>query len=294
MAAGLTRMGSADVDVVVTEDFVQVVRTTTSDSSYHDERNGGQVAARTLPATDGGSVVVANWSALAHLTDAEIERVFAHEAGHASIATRNESHWDSLDQWFVGHWWNRQVAQAATVAIEEFRCEAAVYAAGYQVGPGLTEKGLAEDLFGLNVQLIGADHLYQSHLDVERLRGDILNAMVFHLRYMAHIAARDLHGFPLRFPAMSSISRAYWASLVEPTWHRFLNVYRTIPDAFTPWTGPAATDAVVALVEATTPLMTSFGYEASVDSFWVRLSIQDRQVRLDRANAEAGLLNPDS
>ena len=37
-------------------------------------------------------------------------------------------------------------------------------------------------------------------------------------------------------------------------------------------------------------LMTSFGYEATEDSIWIRMSAHDRQVRLDRANAEADLL----
>ena len=155
MTAGLARMGRSDVDVVVTEDFVKAVRDITAEPDYHDDRNGGRVAARTVPAKGRGSIVVANWEVLAGLTDVEVERVLAHEAGHASIESRDESPWSHISSRFADHWWNRQVAYGAAVAIDEFRCEAAVYAAGYPTGPGLADEDVADDLFGLTVQLLG-------------------------------------------------------------------------------------------------------------------------------------------
>jgi len=234
IAAGLARMGISDVDVVVTEDFVKVVRDIAAEADYHDDRNGGRVAARTVPATGGGSIVVANWEVLANITDLEVERVLAHEAGHASIESRDESPWDRVAAWFSDHWWNRQVAYGAAVAIDEFRCEAAVYAAGYSIGAGLTDEDVADDLFGLNLQLIGADHEYQSHLDVERLRDDVLKTAVFHLRYMGKVAARYLHGVPVDPSGMNRFARANWEAFVEPTWSQFLDLYRTVPEAITP------------------------------------------------------------
>ena len=290
MTAGLARMESSDVDVVVTEDFVKAVRDITADPDYHDDRNGGRVAARTVHAKDGESIVVANWEVLAGLTDVEVERVLAHEAGHASIESRDESPWSRISSRFADNWWNRQVAYGAALAIDEFRCEAAVYAAGYPTGPGLADEDVADDLFGLNVQLLGADHEYQSHLDVESLRDDVLKTVVFHLRYMGKVAARYLHGVPVEPAAMNEFARANWEALVEPTWSRFLGIYRNVPMAFTPWAGTAPTDAAVTLVSVAADLMTSFGYEATEDSFWIRMSAPDRQVRLDRANAEADLL----
>ena len=294
MTAGLARMESSNVDVVVTADFVEAIRDVTADADYHDDRNGGQVAARTVPTKGGGSIVVANWQVLADLTDAEVERVLAHEAGHASIESRGESPWSRVSSRFADHWWNRQVAHGAAVAIDEFRCEAAVYAAGYPPGPGLSDEDVADDLFGLNVQLLGADHQYRSHLDVERLRDDVLKTVVFHLRYMGKVAARYLYGEPVEPSAMNTFARANWEAFVEPTWSRFLDVYRTVPQAFTPWAGAAPTDAAVALVRVVASLMTSFGYEATEDSFWIRMSAHDRQVRLDRANGEADLLDLNS
>ena len=294
MTAGLVRMGSSEVDVVVTEDFVEAVRDITADAEYHDDRNGGRVAARTVPAEGGGNGPVANWEVLADLTDVEVERVLAHEAGHVSIESRDESPWDTVSARFADHWWNRQVAYGAAVAIDEFRCEAAVYAAGYPTGPGLADEDVADDLFGLNVQLLGADHEYQSHLDVERLRDDVLKTVVFHLRYMGKVAARFLHGDPVEPSAMNRFASANWEAFVEPTWSRFVDVYQTVPKASTPWAGLAPTGAAVALVSVVANLMTCFGYEATEDSFWIRLSAYDRQVRLDRANGEADLLGLNS
>ena len=107
---------------------------------------------------------------------------------------------------------------------------------------------------------------------------------------MGKVAARYLHGVPVEPAAMNKFARASWEAFVEPTWSRFLDVYRTVPMAFTPWAGTAPTDAAVGLVSLVVKLMTSFGYEATEDSIWIRMSAHDRQVRLDRANAEADLL----
>lgn len=288
MTAGLAKMRSSDLDVHVTNDFVKVVRDIAADAGYHDDRNGGRVAARTVT-TAGKSIVVANWAVLADLTNPEVERLLAHEAGHASIDSRGESLWGGIDAPFGDHWWNRQVARGVAVAVDEFRCEAAVYDAGYPPGIGLEDEDVAEGLFGLNIQLLGADHDYQSHLDVERLRNDVLRAVVFHLRYMGKVAARDLHGVPVDPGGMNRFARANWEAFVEPTWRRLLNVYRSVPTATTPWVGRAPMDVGVALVDLVAILMTSVGYEATEDSFWIRISSPDRQVRLDRANAEAAL-----
>lgn len=295
MTAGLARMGKSDLDVIVTEDFVNVVRNVTADSDYHDDRNGGRVAARTVVTAAGGSsIVLANWEVLADLTDLEIERVFAHEAGHASIQSRDESLWSHADARFGDHWWNRGVAYGAAVALDEFRCEAAVYDVGYPTGPGLADEDVAEDLFELNVQLLLADHEYQSHRDVERLRQDVLRTVIFHLRYMGKIAARTLHGVPVELAVMNKFARANWEAFVEPTWYRFLAVYRRVPAALTPWVGEAPTEASVALVSLVASLMDSFGYEATEDSFWIRMSARDRQLRRDRAKAEADFLGPNT
>jgi hypothetical protein len=90
MKAGLATMGLPDLDVVVTDDFVATVQERTEDGDYHDDRNGGSVAARTVTTSVGEVVVVANWKILSTLTDAEVEWVLAHEAGHASIDARGE------------------------------------------------------------------------------------------------------------------------------------------------------------------------------------------------------------
>jgi hypothetical protein len=290
MTAGLAKMGSPDLDVIVTQTFVKAVREVTGEADYHVDRNGGRVAARTVHAEGCGPIVVANWEVLVDLTDFEVERVLAHEAGHASIESSDESPWARVDAHFADHWWNRQLAYGAAVAIDEFRCEAAVYAAGYPTGPGLADEDVADDLFGLYVQLLGADYEYQSHLDVERLRDDVLKTVVFHVRYMGKIAARYLHGVPVELSGINRFARANWEAFVEPTWDQFLDVYRTVPNAMIRWPGTAPTEAAIALVGVVASQMTSFGYEATEDSFWIRMSADDRQVRLDRANAEADLL----
>lgn len=290
MTAGLTRMGSPSVDVVVAEDFVKAVRDITADAGYHDDRDGGLVAARTVTAVGGNSVVVANWPVLTEMTDAEVERVLAHEAGHVSIDSRTESPWGHDHKQFAGHWWNQQLAYAAALAVDEYRCEAAVYAAGYPTGMDVADADVADDLFSLNIALLHADDEYQSHEDVARLRLDVLKTVAFHVQFMGKMAARCLHLDPIDPSGMNKFARANWEAFVEPTWTRFLDVYRAIPQATSPWAHPAPTDAVVELVSGIASLVTSFGYEATENEFFDRLSDEDVQARLDRANAEADLL----
>lgn len=286
-------MGLPDLDVLVSDDFVAAVRNHTDDGKYHDDRNGGSVAARTVTTSGGGVVVVGNWKTLSTLTDAEVERVFAHEAGHASIVVRGEDAWDKVGALFPRHYWNFQLGYGASVAVDEYRCEAAVYRAGYPVEGGRDDEGLADDLFGLNLQLLAADHEYQSHLDVTRLRDDVLRTVVFHLRYMGTIAARHLHHDPVDPASLNRYARKNWETLVGPTWERFVGLYRALPDAFTPWSSPAAMDASVALVDLAHDLTLCFGFEATEDAFWIRMTDSARQARLDRANGEADLLGLD-
>jgi hypothetical protein len=293
MKSGLAKMDSLDLDVVVTDNFVVTVRDHTEDDSYHADRNGGSVAARTVATSGGGAVVFANWETLSSLTDAEVERVLAHEAGHASIDVRGEDAWDEVGTLFPGHYWNSQLGYGAAVAIDEYRCEAAVYGAGFEVERGRDDGGLAHDLFGLNLQLLAADHEYQTHRDVARLRDDVLRAVVFHLRYMGTIAARHLHHDPIDPNSLNRYARKNWETLVSPTWEQFVGLYRAIPDALTPWPSPAATESSVDLVNLVHDLTLSFGFEATEDAFWIRMTGSARQARLDRANGEADLLGLD-
>lgn len=294
MKAGLATMGASDLDVVVTDDFVATVRHLTGDGLYHDDRNGGGVAARTVTASGGEVAVVANWELLSTLTGAEVERVLAHEAGHASINARGEDAWSEVGACFPMHYWDSQVGYAAVVAVDEFRCEAGVYRAGYQCGPGRNYEGLSDELFQLNLQLLAADHEYQTHLDVARLRDDVLRTVVFHLRYMATVAARHLHHDHIDPTRLNRHARENWESLVAPTWERFVALYGAVPDAFTPWPSPAAIDASVAVVGLAHDLTLSFGFEVTEDAFWIRMTGPERRARVDRANGEADLLRRDA
>lgn len=290
MNAGLAVMGLPNLNVVVTDDFVATVRGRTADTTYDDDRNGGTVAARTVTTSVGDVVVVANWEALSTLTDAEVERVLAHEAGHASIDSRGEDAWSDIGGRFPDHYWNLQVGYGAAAAIDEYRCEAAVYEAGYRLERGRDDDGLADELFGLNLGLLAADHEYQAHLDVARLRDDVLRVVVFHVRYMGTVAARHLHHDPVDPIGLNAYARENWETLVAPTWERFVDLYRTIPKASATWPRPAATDTSVTMVGFALDLTLSFGFEATENEFRIRMTGRDRQARLDRANAEADLL----
>lgn len=290
LQAGLARMGMPGLEIVATDDFVATVRRLTGEAAYHDDRNGGDVAARTVGVSGGGSVVVANAGVLSRLSDLQVERVAAHEAGHASIESRGESPWDQVGGGFPDHYWNFQVAYGAAVAVDEFRCEASAYRAGYPTGEGRADDDVASDLFGLNLQLLEAAHEYQEHLDVARLREDALKVVLFHLRQMGTVAARHLHGDPFDPTVLNQFARANWEVLVAPTWGRFLDVYKKVPEAFSSWPNPASADAALELVGVARDLVLSFGYEATEYEFWIRMTDPDRQARLDRANGEADLL----
>lgn len=287
MTAGLTRMGLHDVPVIATTRFVPTVQHLTSNDEYHDDRNGGSVAARTVTTTDGEIVIVANWEVMATLTGAEVERIFAHEAGHVSIDGRGEGSTERIADLIPDHYWDFQVAHGVAIALDEYRCEAAAYRAGYPVEEGRDDDGLTDDLFGLNVQLLHADHEYQTHRDVAQLRDDVLRVVIFHIRYMATIVARHLHNTPVDPFRLNQHARKNWEVLIAPTWERFVAFYRDVPEAFDPWPAPADAEAAVAVVGLVRDLTESFGYEAGRETFWIRATRVEWQDRLDRANREA-------
>lgn len=195
---------------------------------------------------------------------------------------------DDVGPRFTAHYSNFQVGYG--VAVDEYRCEATVYLASYRLECSRDDEGLADDLFGLNLQLLAADHEYQAHLDVARLRDEFLHAMVFHIRYMGTVPARHLLRDPIDPTRLNRYARENWEKLVAPTWESFVALYRAVPDAFMPWPSPAAKEVSVAVVDLVHELTLSFGFEATEEAFWIRLTDSERQARLVRANAEADLL----
>ncbi|ABL82254.1 hypothetical protein Noca_2751 [Nocardioides sp. JS614] len=282
---GHTVMGAPDALVVVTNLFVPTVQRLTGESDYHADRGGGDVAARTVTTTDGDVVVIVNWEVMATKSLGVLERVLAHESGHLQIMRRAEEPYELLDE-ILDDPWDFTVASMFAVCVDEYRCEAAVFAAGYSVENSHTDFEYEGTLTGLNIASIGANFEYQKHLDVARLRSDVLAAMSNHTKTLGCMAARHLHGHPFDPANLSTHGQANWSELVAPAWVELLGLLAEVPDASSAWPGKESAQTATSGISMMNTFCKSLGYLAEPDKFWIKMDLATFNQRLDRANAE--------
>lgn len=293
---GVERAGVEDVRVLVPDEFVTTVASLTSEDAYADERGtGGQVAARTLLTPDGEVVIVVNSAAMADRTLAELERLLAHEAGHVHMLRRGEAlEWDVITSRCEGHW-EQMITALADVATDEYRAEADLYDLGYPVEEGRTDADLAKKLFEFNLSALAAMALYRNdHLDPGKLRDDALECVAISSRYLTTVAARHLHGHPVRPEALPPHAQENWGDLVAPTWQGLLDHLADLPSATTPWSLDDRLEASVQLSEVLDGLARSLGFLGEPEAIWIALPEEEFEQRRARANAEAALYGSDS
>lgn len=283
---GLTAMGVADTSVTVTRDFVSRVQAVTADPTYNANRGAGEVAARTCTTPSGEVVIVINWNAFAEKSDAELERLLAHEGAHVLILQRAEDAKPAIDAQFDDEW-NFNLAMYGDIALEEYRCESAVFAAGYPVETSRTDPEIEETLTNINIETLKAKYEYDTvHQDPRTARNDVLGNLAYTTRTLACLAARHLHADEFKPKNLSQTARAHWVELVAPTWTQLLHVVRNVPDAVKPWPAPAPERAALAMIPIINILADSFGFKGEPEAFWLTMDDETFERRLARANSE--------
>lgn len=288
MRRGTDALGAGDTALVVTRSFVATVRRITGEKQYQAERGSGVVAARTCVAADGTITIVVNWNAVGDRQAAELERLAAHEAAHVRIRQRGEDASAALDAAFDDVW-NFNLAGYADIAIEEYRCEAAVFAAGYQVEESRSDLEIEAHLRDLNVETIKAKFEYDTvHQDPATARFDVLRCLAYTSRTLGCLAARHLHCEQFLPKNLSTHARANWVELVAPPWIQLLALVRNVPDATKPWPNPEPAKAATAALPIMNLLSDSLGFKGEPEAFWLLMDQATYDKRLARANAEAG------
>jgi hypothetical protein len=292
MEAGLSRVGAGGTDVVVTSNFAAVVQAR-SGEPYDATRIGGEVGARALNLGDA-RVVVVNWPVVSdpevEYGPAELERLLAHEAAHTVHYSRGEG--ATVGDWeFPGNMWDSYMIYAARIAIDEYRSEATVYQAGYPVEFSRSDAGIVDWLFGLNRALWESVEECFEHLDVERLRNEVLTQLMAAVRFMGCTIARHLHYAPIDPTEFNVYAQANWADYIEPTWDDFVEFYAAIPPADRPFPAADADAAASKALQLLVGFTHSCGFAAGgADPFEILAGAVDFVARSARIDAEGYLV----
>jgi hypothetical protein len=128
---GLARINApSNTSVVFTSSFVDEVQQATGDASYSAARGAGVVGGISVPNPAGGTTVFINTEESERFDSPEIERLLAHEGGHALLYSRGEA-WREHDKSLMQYKWQWLMMLLGGVAAEEYRIESALRELGY-------------------------------------------------------------------------------------------------------------------------------------------------------------------
>lgn len=281
MQAGLARVG-VDAAVRVSGSFVETVNSLTGSTQYSADRGAGTVGARTLNLVDGPLVVI-NWDAAQDLDNAALERLLAHESGHVLLYPRGEhaSPWQSL----AGDEADWQLLCVASYALEEYRVERGVTEVGYPPSDAATPEHLSDALTELNAQVVRAVTLTDGADEMRRI---ILSAQDVFTKVLAYTAGA---GGTIDTANLDDAAAVHWSDYVETSWPARLDLYGSVPDAWTPMTADSWEDALRAGIELEREFLASLGfsYQAEGDALAFRRTGADQlfEQRLQRLRDDA-------
>ncbi len=228
MERGVRAMGDPAVSVVLTDDFDGTVRSITGSQTYSSDRGTGTVGAKTID-TPQGSVVVVNGIALQDVDDFLLERLLAHESGHALMHARGERVKEYRH--LAATQWQWYLLCIAAYAIEEARIERRVGELGYPPSGSTSPDHLADVLHATNVDL----HILLTDPkseNVERLRDGVLGVLDRLTKVLAYVAADVIcSDRVLDLAGEGPSAQAYWDDYVAPTWGQRLDLYAGLPRA---------------------------------------------------------------
>jgi hypothetical protein len=233
MAQGLSAVGALDTPVIVTDDFVRTVSDLLGSDSYHADRGGGVVAAKTLK-VPGGSAIVVNYTAVDGESATLIERLLAHEGGHVLLDRRGgeelQGHRKNAE---TDHEW--MLKCVAGLAVVEFRIELMLAEMGYPPAPSATVDSIDEHIGITNAETFAAVVDPANAEDPARLRDSILAIMDHATKLLAYIAAPHVAGTAKFDPAtLPAEGQADWADYFAPTWAKRLRLWGSVPSAARP------------------------------------------------------------
>jgi len=230
---GLRRIGAPQgTHVMFSDRFVAEVRRQTGNPGYGSDRGAGVVAAKTINRPQEGSLIIVNSSETGGLDAADVERLLAHEGGHALLHERGE-HVTKKHHELVDYEWQWIMLCLGGLAIEEYRIEAALQAIGYS--PSATADGnehLEDSLVHLNAEviwsLIDPDDTSPATMAHRVMKAqDVFTKL---LAYMAPYAGHDDAADPA---TLTPAGARHWRDYVGPLWQERLKVYQRIPDVRT-------------------------------------------------------------
>lgn len=257
MQRGLEAIGQPDVDVLVSGDFVQSVQRLDPSVPYDTNRGFGVVGAKTVRQEDQTAILV-NYDVMSKAPEADVERLLAHEGGHALLHARGEAMPALPDGVGTsGLAWLRGIAW---VVIEEFRIERRVGELGYPPA-GLAAIGSVDDhVFDFCCEVFEAS-FDPASADVENFANRIFVAQNRLTNCLAYLAGAVLAGqVTFSVDKLSSFGQQYWGESIARNWQERLDLYDHIPSAGTPWGGPAASTRVREAAELERKLLLDVGF----------------------------------
>lgn len=229
---GLARVRTPiDTMIVFTDSFVDDVRHAIGSTAYQADRGSGVVAAKTIQLPTGGAEILVNMKEAGWLTTPEMERLLAHEGGHALLYSRDESM--SVErQSLVDHEWQWRMMCLGGHAAEEFRIEKGLYELGFR--PAVTVIGnehVEDSLAHLNSEVV-LTLLDPDDTTPQTMARRIFAAHSSTATLLAYLTAYAGHPDAADPTSLSARAARHWRDYIGPLWQERRRLYERLPDMF--------------------------------------------------------------
>lgn len=300
MERGLAAVSAPpELTVVVAADLVAVVnRLERRQVTYTVDRGPlGEVAAKTVHQA-GATTIVVGPQALDR-PPAEVERILAHEGGHAVLHAVGEAVTKvAVDSSTTG---SEMLRFIASVASEEYRIERRLCELGYPVAEQGTDAALIDHMSAVPSGVLqacsdprsSADTLYYAHSVLGTIQ-PLTISLAYRLGAVT-AGCESIHP-----DSWSAFAKNMWAELVARNWADRVELYARVPPVGEAWGGSVAATHLRQATEIERRLVRDIGFtvtgEARAGSRWsFRRVVDDPTLRnwLDRVRAEGRRLQLD-
>lgn len=262
-SAGLQRVGAPNqTRVVFTDAFSNDVARFTGNPSYSADRGAGVVGARTIPAPDGSSVVFVNAGEIRHRASDEVERLLAHEGGHALLNARGEDL--NGRRGLVGPNWQWEMLCLGAFALDEARIETHLRDLGYPPTSTICQEHLEDSLYVLNCDVSLA--LIDTGVDIREFARRIVVAqdhltklLACLVPYLGTEGAASPH-------VLSAAGRRHWDDYLAGAWEARRSLYARCPDTSVPMAPADLNSFYLAALELELDQLSLLGFERSGDN----------------------------
>lgn len=277
------RLLGVDAEIILTDRFVDEVRGRTGHITYSDDRQAGQVAAKTV-----GETILVNNPAIANHGLDDLIRLGMHEAGHVLIGSRRED----LDgrRGLAQTDWQWYLMATGSSALEEARIERAVVRQGFPPAEATRYDHVALSLFFYSQTALHS--VTQLKGDVDEMIDAGMTALTGLATTLAYIAGAEIEGgFEFNQLELPPHALKNWAEFVEPTWRDRLALYAAVPTCVDPIDHGALELVLLECIELEHATLRSMGFEfrgtADRWGYWNILDPEMWESRLGRLWSEA-------